>query len=104
MGAVLLIVDDDFKVIESFGYLADPVLQPIVEKADDLGLPYIGSILYYENTLFNSCQRERMRPEIQKLRSSGICSAKVSDGLREIERACDYADSEDLLYVLFSGD
>ena len=103
MGAILYIIDDDFKQEKNFGYIDDYCLDIIVKRSTQNNFVCLSFILGYENTFFNSAQMDVIKAEIERLYSQ-FQEKKIIDVLNKIKNAIDFAKKDPPSYLLFEGD
>ncbi|WP_152645126.1 hypothetical protein [Kitasatospora griseola] len=72
-----------------------------VQRIDDDKFPFLGSLLPYADTMFNSRQAERLRREIA---NPSVREIIGQDSVAEIERLCLQVESGSHLYLWFLGD
>lgn len=72
-----------------------------LQDVDEDMFPFLGSLLPYADTIFNSRQTERLRREIA---SQFICEILGQDLVMEIERLCLQVENGMHLYLWFLGD
>ncbi|GAA2313547.1 hypothetical protein GCM10010149_76050 [Nonomuraea roseoviolacea subsp. roseoviolacea] len=72
-----------------------------VGRIDEDEFPFLGSLLPYADTMFNSRQTERLRREIADQSVSQILGR---DAVAEIERLCLQVKNGPHLYLWFLGD
>lgn len=72
-----------------------------LQKIDDEEFPFLGGILPYADTIFNSRQTERLRREIASHRIGEVLG---KDSVAEIERLCLQVEHGSHLYLWFVGD
>ena len=68
---------------------------------DEDEFPFLGSLLPYADTMFNSRQAERLRREIADRSVRNILG---QDSVEEIERLCTQVENGSHLYLWFLGD
>jgi hypothetical protein len=72
-----------------------------VRRIDGERFPFLGSLLPYADTMFNSLQVERLRREIA---DESVREILGQDSVAEIERLCLQVESGTHLYLWFLGD
>jgi hypothetical protein len=103
MGAILSVIDDDFKQEKEFGYIDDHCLDMIVDKSTKNDFMCLSFILGYENTIFNSAQMEMIESELEKLYSY-FKEKNIIEVLDKIKYAIKFARRNPPSYLLFDGD
>jgi hypothetical protein len=72
-----------------------------VQRIDQDQFPYLGSLLPYADTMFNSRQTSRIRLELEERRIREVLG---KEAVAEIGRLCRYVESGSHLYLWFLGD
>lgn len=72
-----------------------------LQSIDEDEFPFLGSLLPYADTMFNSRQTERLRREIA---SQSVREILGRDSVAEIERLCLQVENGSHLYLWFLGD
>ncbi|TMR99784.1 hypothetical protein [Nonomuraea basaltis] len=72
-----------------------------LQHIDEDKFPFLGSLLPYADTMFNSRQAERLRKEIA---NQSVREILGEDSVAEIERLCLEVESRSHLYLWFLGD
>jgi len=72
-----------------------------LQSIDAEKFPFLGSLLPYADTMFNSRQTERLRKEIA---DRSVTEILEHDLLTEIERLCRQVENGSHLYLWFVGD
>jgi hypothetical protein len=72
-----------------------------LQRIDEDEFPFLGSLLPYADTMFNSRQTERLRREIA---SQSVREILGRDSVAEIERLCLQVENGSHLYLWFLGD
>ena len=103
MGAILKIIDDDFKTEKNFGYIEDYLLDIIVQKSSEKSFVCLNYILGYENTCFNSAQIEAIEKELDILYNE-LKDKNILKTLDKIKEAIAFSKIDPPSYLLFEGD
>ncbi|MFI8519097.1 hypothetical protein ACIGEZ_14890 [Streptomyces sp. NPDC085481] len=72
-----------------------------LQHIDPDAFPFLGSVLPYADTMFNSRQTERLRREIS---DPSVRDLLGNDAVAEIESLCHQVESGPHLYLWFLGD
>ena len=72
-----------------------------LQSIDAEGFPFLGSLLPFADTMFNSRQTERLRKEVT---DRSVIEILGHDLVTEIERLCRQVENGSHLYLWFVGD